>query len=92
MIASDVEYIRPPQIAYPVISRRKHEQGKTILRVLINENGLPEKAEIKESSGSRRLDDAALSAVLGALFKPCIENGKPAAVYALVPIRFQLDG
>jgi protein TonB len=90
-IASDVEYIRPPQPVYPVISRRMHEQGKTVLRVLINEKGLPEKAEIKETSGSTRLDAAALSAVLGALFKPFIENGKPAAVYALVPIRFQLD-
>ena len=90
-VASGIEYIRAPQPAYPVLSRRAHEEGKTLLRVLVNERGLPEKAEIQQTSGSARLDEAARQAVLNALFKPYMDNGKPTAMYALVPIRFQIN-
>ena len=90
-ISSGVEYIRAPLADYPLPSRRMREQGKTLIRVLVNEQGLPAQAAIQQSSGSARLDDAAKVAVLGALFKPFNENGKAITVYALVPIRFQLD-
>ena len=90
-ITSGVDYLQAPRPEYPAASRRLHEQGKTLLRVLINQQGQPEKAEIQQSSGSARLDEAARQAVLAALFKPYSENGKSIAVYALVPIRFQLN-
>ena len=91
LITSGVEYVRAPEPVYPVVSRRMHEAGKALVLVLVNEKGWPEKVEIKQSSGSAKLDQAALQAVMGALFKPFMDNGKPLAVYAQVPIRFQLD-
>lgn len=67
------------------------EQGKVVLRVLVNEKGRPEKVEVQRSSGFPRLDEAARQAAWRALFKPFIEDGKAVPRYAIVPIRFSLN-
>ncbi len=90
-ISSGVEYLQAPQPEYPLLSRRRGEEGKVVLRALINLKGRPEQVEIQSSSGSARLDEAARQAVLRAVFKPHLEDGKPVMVYAIVPIKFQLD-
>jgi protein TonB len=90
-ISSGVEYVQAPQPDYPLISKRMNEEGKVMLRVLVNEKGRPERVDVQKSSGYARLDEAARQAVLRALFKPHVEDGKPVAVYAIVPIKFQLD-
>jgi protein TonB len=90
-LSSGVEYLQQPRPEYPAISRRQREEGVVTLRVLVNENGRPEQVDLQLSSGSARLDEAARQAVLRALFKPHKEDGKTVAVYAIVPIRFQLD-
>ena len=90
-ITSGIEYIQPPQPEYPPISRRMGEEGKAVLRVLVNEKGRPERVELQKSTGIARLDEAARKAVLRALFKPFIEDGKAVPAYAIVPINFQLD-
>ncbi len=90
--ASGVEYLRSPQPRYPSLARRLGETGKVMVRVLVGIDGLPQRAEIHVSSGSASLDDAALEATLRALFKPYLEGGRPVMVWALVPIRFSLDG
>jgi protein TonB len=87
---SGVEYIRAPQPVYPSISRRMGETGTVMLRVLIGEKGTAEQVTVQKSSGSNNLDEAGRQAVLRALYKPYLEDGKPVAVYALVPINFQL--
>ena len=90
-ITSGVEYLQPPRPEYPLLSRRKSEEGKVVLRVLINQKGRAEQVEVTSSSGFARLDEAARQAVLRAVFKPQIEDGKPVMVYTNVPITFQLD-
>lgn len=90
-ISSGVEYIRPPSPEYPAAAKRMGEQGKVVMRVLVNEKGRAERVEIQKSSGSRRLDDAAQQALMRALFKPYMEDGKAMPVYAIVPINFQLS-
>lgn len=85
-----VEYIRPPQPVYPSIARRMGESGTVLLRVLIGEKGQAEQVVIQKSSGSSNLDEAGRQAVMRALYKPYIEDGKAIPVYALVPINFQL--
>lgn len=90
-ITSGVEYIQPPRPDYPPVAKRMGEEGKTVLRVLINDKGRAERVEVQKSSGSPRLDEAARQAALRALFKPYTEDGKPVAVYAIIPITFQLD-
>ena len=66
-------------------------EGAVTLRVLINEKGRAEKVEVQKSSGSLRMDDAARDAVIRALFKPYLEDGKPTPAYAIVPINFTLS-
>lgn len=90
-ITTGIEYLQPPRPEYPPIARRMGEEGKAILRVLVNENGRPERVEVQKTSGSARLDEAARQAILRALFKPFTEGGKAVPAYAIVPIRFQLD-
>lgn len=89
-ISSGVEYLQTPQPRYPPLSRRTGEEGRTILRVLVNAQGMPERADIRTSSGSARLDDAAREAVMRAQFRPHIDNGVAVAVFVIVPILFQL--
>ncbi len=90
-ITSGIEYIQEPRPEYPSSSKRMGEEGKVIMRVLINEKGRAERIEIQKTSGYSRLDDAAKRAMLRALFKPYMENGKIIPVYAIVPINFQLS-
>lgn len=88
---SSVEYIRPPQPVYPAMSRRLGETGTVVLRILIGEKGQPEQVLVQKSSGSSSLDEAGRQAALRALFKPHLEDGKPVAVFVLVPLNFQLS-
>ncbi len=90
-VVSGVEYLRPPEPVYPPLARRMNEQGKVILRVLVNPAGHAEKADIQKSSGSSRLDEAARTAVMGALFKPYLENGQAVAAQVNIPITFSLS-
>ena len=88
---SSVEYIKAPQLVYPNLSRRLGESGTVVLRILINEKGLPEQILVHKSTGYGNLDEAGRQAAMRALFKPMIENGKPVPVYVLVPLTFQLS-
>jgi periplasmic protein TonB len=90
-VTNGIEYLQAPKPEYPAMSRRMNEEGKAILRVLVNEKGRAERVEVQTSSGSARLDEAARQAVLRAVFKPFIEDGKAVAAFAIIPIRFQLD-
>lgn len=89
-ITSGVEYIQAPQPVYPAMSKRMGEQGKVVLRVLVNEKGMADQVLVQTSSGSARLDEAGRQAALRALFKPHVEDGRAVAVYVIVPLNFQL--
>lgn len=67
------------------------EEGKVVLRVLVSEKGRPERVEVHRTSGSPRLDEAARQAAQRAVFKPHVEDGRAVPVFAIIPIRFQLD-
>jgi len=71
---------------------RRGYQGTTLLRVRIVEDGRVEVVEIKESSGYRILDEAAMKAVRPWRFTPALMAGKPVASWVLVPIAFKLTG
>jgi protein TonB len=89
-ITSGVEYLQPPQPVYPQLARRMGEQGKVILRILVDEQGLPQQVLVQTSSGFARLDEAGRQAAMRALFKPHIEDGRAVAVFVIVPLNFQL--
>jgi protein TonB len=88
---STVEYLQPPQPEYPAMSRRMGEQGKVLLRILVDEHGRAERIDLQRSSGFPRLDEAARVAASRALFKPHVEDGRAIPVYVVVPVGFSLD-
>lgn len=90
-LSSGVEYIEAPQPVYPNMSKRLGEQGKVILRVLVDEKGRANQVVIQTSSGFARLDEAGRQAALRAQFKPYIEDGRAVAVYVIVPLNFSLS-
>lgn len=78
--------------AYPALSRRLGEEGKLVLRVELDENGRISVAQIINSSGFKRLDEAALVAVKTWRCTPPQRNGQPVRAIALQPFNFVLQG
>lgn len=89
--SSNAAYLNNPRPSYPAISRRMGEQGKVMLRVFVDENGMPQQIEIKESSGFDRLDKAAIASVQRWRFAPGKRNGVPEGMWNIVPINFVLE-
>jgi periplasmic protein TonB len=86
----NADYLNNPPPAYPPIARRMGEEGKVILRVHVNERGLPDDVQIRTSSGSQRLDTAALETVKQWKFVPARRGDTPIDAWVLVPITFSL--
>lgn len=89
--SSDADYLQNPRPAYPAISKRLGEQGKVLVRVLIGADGLPQKAEISQSSGYDRLDQVAVNTVLKWRYVPGKRGGVPESMWFVVPINFVLE-
>lgn len=89
--SASADYLNNPKPAYPPLSRRLREEGKVVLRVLIETDGTAAKAEIRHSSGYERLDQAALQTVLKWRYLPARRNGVPEAMWFNVPINFVLE-
>jgi len=81
----------PPQPKYPSQSRRMGETGKTVVRLTTDESGKVIKTSVVSSSGSSRLDQAAVDAVQAMRCKPYMDNGRAVAVTAQQPIGFELN-
>ena len=88
----DAAYLDNPSPAYPVLSKRMREQGRVLLRVLVNSGGTAERVELRDSSGSRRLDEVALDTVRRWRFVPAKQGTQAVAAWVLVPISFALEG
>jgi len=88
----DLAYLNNPAPSYPVFAKRAREQGKVILRVQVDAGGQVAGIEVQTSSGSERLDKAALAAVRQWRFVPARAGERAVAGVALVPITFQLEG
>lgn len=88
----DADYLNNPPPVYPALARRLGEQGRVMLRVLVHADGTPTDVTINRSSGSWRLDRAALEAVRQWRFVPARRGDTPVAAPVLVPIAFTLEG
>lgn len=84
-------YYTRTRIAYPREAIAQHQQGTVILRVLVGTDGIAQAVEIEKSSGSRSLDNAARDAVRRWTFQAGTRNGISAALWARVPIKFDLQ-
>lgn len=66
---------------YPALSRRLGEQGVVVLKVLISPAGRADEIQVQKSSGFKRLDDAAISAIRDWRFIPASQAGIPVAAW-----------
>ena len=80
-----------PEPFYPSLARRMGEEGKTMVRLFINESGAVEKVSLSQSSGIQRLDQAALDAAMKVRCRPFVEYGKAIKVTAIQPYIFRLE-
>lgn len=77
--------------AYPAMAKRLGQQGKTIVRVLIDMEGRPSNARVLQSSGYTELDQAALDAVSGWQYAPGRRNGALEPMELNIPITWTLN-
>jgi protein TonB len=86
----DAAYLLNPKPAYPSMSRRLGEEGRVMLWVMVEADGLPSKVEVRTTSGHARLDQAAVDAVRNWKFVPARRGSEPVSAPVIVPMSFTL--
>lgn len=76
---------------YPPFARRLGEQGEVVVRVFLDERGRVTDAVVNKSSGSSRLDEAAMQAVRRWQCRPAMRDGQAVPAVALQPFNFVLE-
>ncbi|KAF1027029.1 MAG: hypothetical protein GAK40_01151 [Burkholderia plantarii] len=76
---------------YPALSRRRGETGVAKVRFVVGLSGQIESAQIVQSSGFPRLDDAALDAIRATPCKPFMQDGQPMRAAYTQPYNFNLN-
>jgi len=84
-VASELDILRSVKPIYPLISRRRGEEGTVIIYVRLSSDGMVKEARIHRSSGFDLLDESALKAVKQWVFKSSEEKE------VLVPVVFKLN-
>lgn len=79
-----------PSPVFPMSSRRKHESGVVILRVVVGEDGRVDEISVQRSSGFPALDEAALTAVRKWRWSPTIKDGRPTAISGTIGVNMVL--
>lgn len=82
---------KPTPPKYPRLAKRKGLEGTVTYEVWLDEKGKQIKLLLKNSSGAKVLDVAALKAIKNWKFSPHSINGKTIAHRIYIPISFQLD-
>lgn len=76
---------------YPLLSRKRKEQGTVWLLLLVSKEGLISELKLKTSSGFTRLDEAALRAVKHWKFQPATRQGQAIDYWYELPVKFSLN-
>ncbi len=90
-VQADPNYFQNPPPEYPELAKQMRQEGLVMLAVDVDREGIPIKVEIKESSGFRLLDQAAVKAVRHWKFQPGRIGNIPVESSVTVPIRFRLE-
>lgn len=91
VVLTDSDWVRVPEVEYPLASRRLKEEGTVVVRALIDTRGVPKQVVLQRSSGHTRLDQQALRAAMTARVKPRTENGVPFEFWIAMPLAFELE-
>jgi protein TonB len=88
--ATAVRVLRSDEPSYPAAARRLGEEGVVLVRVLVGVDGHAERVEVASSSGSSRLDEAAVVSVRRWLFRPATSGSGPVASWTTLRVVFRL--
>lgn len=83
-------YLSNPAPEYPEQALDRGWEGSVILRVKVLPNGSPDSVTVKQSSGKKILDSAALRTVKQWKFSPALKGKMPVEGWVDVPIHYQL--
>lgn len=72
---ADASELNNPTPAYPSVSNRLREEGTVTLEILVTSDGTVGEVKIKNSSGYKRLDDAAVRTIKLWHFIPASQGG-----------------
>jgi len=90
-VQANPNYFQNPPPEYPELAKQMRQEGLVMLTVDVDREGTPVQVEIKESSGFRLLDQAALKAVRHWKFQPGRIGVFPVESEVRVPVRFRLE-
>jgi protein TonB len=76
-------------VAYPPLARKAGIEGMVVVKVQIDENGVPSLPQILRSASSL-LDEAAIEAIMKQRFKPGRQRNRPVKVEMAFPVNFRL--
>jgi len=88
----NADYLNNPAPDYPPASRELGEQGRVLLRAMINIDGMVAQVVLRKSSGFDRLDQAALDTVKNWRFVPAQRGEQKVSAWVVVPVAFSLEG
>jgi protein TonB len=88
----NADYLDNPAPYYPEAARERGEQGKVLVRALINPDGTVAELAMKRSSGFPDLDRSALETVKKWRFVPARRGAAAVSAWVVVPISFSLEG
>jgi len=89
-IAQEADYLANPAPDYPLGSRLLGEEGRVLVRALVDAQGLPLEVSLGTSCGHGRLDRSALATVRRWKFRPAQIGGAARSGWVVIPIRFSL--
>lgn len=88
--AQDADYLTNPAPEYPLASRLLGEEGRVLVRALVDAQGLPLEVRLEKGSGHERLDRSAVAVVRRWKFRPASSGSKARSGWVVIPIRFSL--
>jgi protein TonB len=88
----NADYLNNPAPHYPEKARERGEEGKVLIKSLINADGTVAKLAIKKSSGFPDLDRSALETVKKWRFVPARRGDTNVSAWVVVPVSFTLEG
>jgi TonB family protein len=78
----------PPRVVYPPIARQQHVGGKVVVLVLVDENGQVVSTRLQQGlEGQAAVNDAVMTGVKAAKFRPATKNGIPVKMWRPVIIQ-----
>jgi periplasmic protein TonB len=87
----NVETLHNPKPPYPLAARRRNQEGRVLLTVLVRADGSCGEARLKRTSGFELLDGSALKTVRQWRFVPARRGTDTVDSWVDVPVVFRLD-